>query len=58
MPPQQAYGLLDLVDQVLGFRTHQRFPLPVFPGFESARTIGRGPRGVKNNGGETAAVFI
>jgi hypothetical protein len=32
MPPQQAYGLLDLVDQILGFGTHEAFPLPDEPG--------------------------
>jgi len=25
MPPQQAYGLLDFVDNVLDFRAHVRF---------------------------------
>jgi hypothetical protein len=25
MPPQQAYGLLDFVDDILDFRAHVRF---------------------------------
>jgi len=44
MPPQQAYGLLDFVDNVLRFRAHDI--LLLLAGFgpkrpiESARTIG------------------
>jgi hypothetical protein len=46
MPPQQAYGLPDLVDKGLGFGAHDAFLL--FGSEDSARNIGAGRSPVKD----------
>jgi len=47
MPPQQAYGLLDFVDKVLGLGAHGAFLL--LGSEESARNIGTVHNRVKDN---------
>jgi hypothetical protein len=49
MPPQQAYGLLDFVDKLLGLCTHgSLFALLIARKIKSARTIGTRRRPVKS----------
>jgi hypothetical protein len=48
MPPQQAYGLLDFVNDILRFRAHDAVPIQEIDG--SARYIGSAPVRVKRNG--------
>jgi hypothetical protein len=49
MPPQQAYGLLDLIDQRLDFSAHWlSVPSAFIVVFELRRTIFTGPRDVKS----------
>jgi hypothetical protein len=60
MPPQQAYGLPDFVDDILRFRAHGDcfFLLVSRPkaAVESARNIGMRPLPVKQNGQAPSAL--